>query len=254
MHSHRLNRYAEGLIATLLIVLFAAPAAWAAGDDGAKASANSSVVKTLGKLRQQVSALQKQVAALQDQNGGPRAPSGPAGGDLVGAFPNPLLGPNTVGTGEVQPNAITESELAENSVASNEIRDGNVTSADVADGSLKGGDFAGGSIGSFQILDSSVFTEDLGNESVGGLELKAQVATVGTGVTITSNGGPANAQVTCPVGRVLIGGGYAWNDDEANSIIASAPSEQDPSHTWIVRGLVPAGSNTLYAWANCLLP
>lgn len=48
----------------------------------------------------------------------------------------------------------------------------------------------------------------------------------------------------------LIAGGFAWQDDEPNSIIYSAPDEREENAVWLARGMVDAGSNTLYAWAN----
>lgn len=41
-------------------------------------------------------------------------------------------------------------------------------------------------------------------------------------------------------------------EDEATSIIASAPSETEPSRTLIVRGMVKEGSNALFAWVTCI--
>ena len=59
--------------------------------------------------------------------------------------------------------------------------------------------------------------------------------------------------VRCGLGQELIAGGYAWQEEEPNSIIASAPSELHPDLDWIVTGIVDSGSNKLYAWAKCLL-
>lgn len=44
--------------------------------------------------------------------GGGGAPSGPAGGDLAGTYPNPTLAPNAVNTGEVADDAITLPKIA----------------------------------------------------------------------------------------------------------------------------------------------
>lgn len=112
-------------------------------------------------------------------------------------------------------------------------------------------EIAAGAVGSAQIQDDAVASAELALDSVGSSELKGVTAVVGTGVAVSA-GTPKDATVTCPPGQMVIGGGYAWQDDEANSIIASAPDEGNPNQAWVVRGIVDAGTNTLYAWANCL--
>ena len=50
---------------------------------------------------------------------------------------------------------------------------------------------------------------------------------------------------------MLLAGGYEWKNAGASTIVYSAPGV-NPRRNWIVRGFVPSGSNTLYAWATCL--
>ena len=88
--------------------------------------------------------------------------------------------------------------------------------------------------------------------SVGASELKGVIAVVGSGRTVTA-GSPGTAEVSCPASHPrLMAGGYAWQDAEPNSIIYSAPNEGVPHNIWLVRGMVDAGSNNLFAWATCL--
>jgi hypothetical protein len=75
---------------------------------------------------------------------------------------------------------------------------------------------ATGAVGSSDVGDDSLTQSDLGSSSVGSEEI-------------------------------------AWQDDEPNSIIYSAPDEREENAVWLARGMVDAGSYTLYTCANCLV-
>jgi hypothetical protein len=104
----------------------------------------------------------------------------------------------------------------------------------------------------FEIAPDSLFANDLATDSVGSTELRGLDAVLGQGVVVPA-GGSGEASVSCPAGRMAIGGGYGWTDDEAGtSIIHSVPSEAAPNTTWVVRGRAATSNNTLFPWVTCL--
>jgi len=178
---------------------------------------------------------------------------------------SPSIKDGEVNAPDLRGGAVTAAKIRPGSIGSGKVIDGSLSGVDIRDDTLDQNKLMAASVDTDELAIGSVTAEKVHTGAVGSRELGANVVGAGAvkGLTTATSSGTSispshagNAEVTCPNGGMVVGGGYAWEDDAFTWMIYSTPSETDPSHTWMVRGYVPGGgpSNRLYAWATCLSP
>lgn len=241
MSSARRSAIRAALFVAVLVLaaLFVAPAgakptpqgaagraAAAAKKKPAAAKPTPAQAKQIAKLEALTATLAKELAGLEARSTAlaakaattPTVPpsilpfQGLAGGSLTGSFPEPRLGPGTVGT----------TTLTSGSVTSAAVRDFSLTGADVEDLSLVSPVIADRSIGRSQIPAGAGDAPNLATvfeyPPAGNTEGQRTIFPGEFSVVI---------KLRCPAGTHVLTGGWEWSDENGNgtTMFESHPAE-----------------------------
>jgi hypothetical protein len=235
----RLNK--AGRLGVLLAAVSLATTVAAPLPSAGAATAAKKTAKQMKALKQQVAsltglatALQAKIASLEADRSAPAPSLTRAGGDLVGAYPDP----------QIRTGAIVGSDIADGTIFGRHIATQTISAANIADDA----------VGSAEIADGAISKDDLRQFSVGASQLAGAFIVSSFPNPVGGNNAVGGNEATCPGGSRLLSGGVEWDSTAGSlTVITSGPSQLSPNTSWEVAGHNSSGQvHSIMAKALCL--